>query len=198
MSRARYPRLAVATVLVSLASLAAGFAPSAQGSPPAASAVSSYAYISASRQGSAVYVNALVKQNSSTGVVRSPNRTVYLQRDVGNGWQSMLSRVTNSQGTFTVGFISVANYHYRFVVIPSASALGTTSGLAQTTSPPVRYASCAALRGVYPHGVGKSGAHDVIASGGSQVLNFIVSTAVYAAQSTARDADHDGVACEKH
>jgi hypothetical protein len=163
VSRLRHA--AAAAVLASLAGLGAGFAPSAQASPPAASAVSSYAYIAASRQGSAVYVNALVKQNSSAGVVRSPNRTVYLQRDLGNGWQSMLSRVTNSQGTFTVGFISVPNFHYRFVVIPSASALGTTSGLAQTTSPPVGYASCAALRGVYPHGVGKSGAHDVIAAG---------------------------------
>jgi hypothetical protein len=193
------PRLkTLALVLTAVAAGTAGLSAGAQASTPATGAYSSFAYISSSRQGSAVYVNGLVKQNSPTGLIRSAHRTAYLQRDVGDGWQTMLSRVTDSQGTFTVGFISVANYHYRFVVTPSGTALGTTSGLTQTTSPAVRYSNCAALNAVYPHGVGKFGAHDHTASGSYPVLNFIVSSAVYGAQSSARDADQDGVACEKH
>jgi Excalibur calcium-binding domain len=194
MYQARRPRhvSAAVTVLVTLVGLAACLSAHVQAAP--ASPAGSFAYISASRQGSAVYVNALVKQSSSTGVVRSPNRTVYLQRDL-NG--NMLSRVTNSQGIFTVGFISVPNYRYRFIVAATASALGTTSGVAQTTSPPVSYLNCAALNTVYPHGVGQAGAHDHTASSSNPVLDFIVSSAVYS-MNTGRDADHDGIAGERH
>ncbi len=190
----------LATVVAVLSAMAAGLAglpASAQAGTPTASAVSSFAYITASRQGSAVYVNGLVKQNSATGLIRSANRRTYLQRNLNGSWQTMLSRVTNAQGLFTVGFISVANYQYRYIVLASAGALGTTSGVVQTASPPAKYSNCAALNAVYPHGVGKSGAHDITRSGTDPVLDFTVSSAVYTLN-TGRDADHDGIACEKH
>ncbi|MGI8664436.1 MAG: excalibur calcium-binding domain-containing protein [Jatrophihabitans sp.] len=185
---------AAAVALVSLAGLGVGVTPAqaAASATPAAS----YAYIAASRQGAAVYVNALIKQSSPAGIVRSAHRTTYLQRYLNGRWQPMLSRVTNSLGMFTVSFISVPNYQYRFVVAATPAAYGATSAAAQTTSPPVRYPNCAALNAVYPHGVGRSGAHDHTASGKNPVLTFIVSSAVYALN-TGRDADKDGIACEK-
>jgi len=97
----------------------------------------SFAYIAASRQGSAVYINGLVKQDYSTGVIPSHGRTIYLQRNLNGAWQTMLSRVTNWYGRFTVGFISVPNHQYRYVVIASGSAWGTTSGMASTAPAPI-------------------------------------------------------------
>lgn len=169
----------------------------AQATPQAAGAVSSFAYISTARQGAAVYANALIKQSSPTGVIRSADRTTYLQRNLDGHWQTMLSRVTNSSGMFAVGFISTANFQYRYVVVPSAGALGATSAAAQTVSPPVRYSNCAALNVVYPYGVGRPGAVDHTRTGTDPVRSFIVSSAVYGLN-TARDADHDGIACERH
>jgi hypothetical protein len=195
MTEVPHPRIFGAIVLTMLAGLWS--APAAQASPQAAGQVSSFAYISTARQGAAVYANALIKQNSPAGLIRSANRTAYLQRNLDGHWQTVLSRVTKSDGTFAVGFISVANYQYRYVVVPSAGALGATSGPAQTTSTPVKYSNCAALNVVYPYGVGRSGAHDTTRSGSAPVLDFIVSSAVYNLN-PARDADHDGIACERH
>lgn len=195
MTRAVRRPLVGAIVLTLLSGLWSASA--AQASPQAAGAVSSFAYISTARQGAAVYANALIKQNSSTGVVRSANRTAYLQRNLDGHWQTVLSRVTNSSGTFAVGFISTANYQYRYVVLPSASALGATSSAAQTVSAPVKYSNCAALNVVYPYGVGRSGAVDHVRTGAVPVRDFIVSSAVYNLN-PARDGDSDGIACERH
>jgi hypothetical protein len=189
-------RAVVGTIVLTLAA-GLGLAPDAQAGPQAAGAVSSFAYISTARQGAAVYANALIKQNSPTGVVRSANRTAYLQRNLDGHWQTVLSRVTNASGTFAVGFISTANYQYRYVVMPSAGALGATSAAAQTVSAPVKYSNCAALNVVYPYGVGRSGAVDHTRSGAVPVRDFIVSSAVYSLN-PARDADKDGIACERH
>jgi Excalibur calcium-binding domain len=58
-----------------------------------------------------------------------------------------------------------------------------------------RYTNCKALNRVYPHGVGRPGAHDK--TSGQPVTNFRVNSKVYASN-RARDRDHDGIACEKH
>jgi hypothetical protein len=195
MTRAARRPFAGAIVLALLAGLWS--ASGAQASPQAAGAVSSFAYISTARQGAAVYANALIKQNSPAGIVRSANRTAYLQRNLDGHWQTVLSRVTNSSGTFAVGFISTANYQYRYVVLPSAGALGATSSAAQTVSTAIRYPNCAALNVAYPYGVGRSGALDHTRTGADPVRYFIVSSAVYSLN-TARDADKDGIACERH
>ena len=65
------------------------------------------------------------------------------------------------------------------------------------------YANCTALHKVYPHGVGKKGAHDLIKGKvvrGKSVTTFKVSTMTYNAAIKANsrlDADHDVVACER-
>jgi hypothetical protein len=126
------PRLAVCIIITLLAAIAIVPAASA-GTTRVGGRYPSYAYAAASRHGLAVYVNGLVKQDYSTGVVGSPRRTVYLQRYVRGGWQPMLRRVTSSSGHVTVGFVSVASYQLRWVVVATASAWGATS---RPTRPP--------------------------------------------------------------
>ena len=85
-------------------------------------------YIASSRAGRAVYINGLVKQWGTTSVVPAPNRTIWLQRYINGGWQRMLSRVTNSSGRVTVGFVSTTARPYRWCVIASGTAAAITTG----------------------------------------------------------------------
>ena len=57
------------------------------------------------------------------------------------------------------------------------------------------FANCKALNAKYPHGVGLVGAVDHKLSG-KPVTNFYRSNAIYNLN-RARDADHDGIACER-
>ncbi|HTZ43814.1 MAG TPA: excalibur calcium-binding domain-containing protein [Jatrophihabitans sp.] len=74
-----------------------------------------------------------------------------------------------------------------------ASPLITVCG----PSRPAVFANCASLNRVFPHGIGRAGAHDVVRGSTAPVTDFYVSSYLYAANS-GRDADHDGVACERH
>lgn len=85
------------------------------------------AYIASSRQRSAVYINGLIKQQAGATIVRSPNRTVYLQRFINGGWQNVLARTSNATGQLAVGFIQNHAYNYRLYVIASATATAATS-----------------------------------------------------------------------
>lgn len=63
------------------------------------------------------------------------------------------------------------------------------------------WSNCTSVHTRYPHGVGKLRAHDHTRSGTNPVTNFKRSTRLYnlATSHNGRlDADHDGVACEKH
>ena len=89
------------------------------------------------------------------------------------------------------------------VISPAAAVGGAVPHTAHTTSviaaaaPAARkFANCAALNRVYPHGVGKSGATDKVKGKTKPVTNFTRNNAIYAAN-TKSDADKDGVACEK-
>jgi hypothetical protein len=180
-----------------LSIIAAGLITAAVAPPTAASVngmYPSHAYIAAARHDSVVYINGLVKQDYSTGLIRSHGRTIYLQRNLNGTWQTMLSRVTDWQGKFTVGFVSIVSYQYRYLVTASGSAWGTTSGHA---TPPVlvsTFANCTATHRYYLHGIGKPGAHDH--TSGTPVTTFYVSTALYQANTTL-DRDNDGIACER-
>lgn len=78
----------------------------------------------------------------------------------------------------------------------NAKGLGVVSTVLVTVYPAVtRYASCAAMNKVYPHGVGKSSAV-VDRTSGVRVRTFYVSKALYDLN-PARDGDKDGIACEK-
>ncbi|HJQ01188.1 MAG TPA: fibronectin type III domain-containing protein [Jatrophihabitans sp.] len=92
-----------------------------------ASAVTT-AYIASSRQGSAVYINGLVKQQVGSTITRSANRTVYLQRFLGGHWTNVLSRTTDANGQMAVGFIQNTVYTYRLYVLASATATAAISG----------------------------------------------------------------------
>lgn len=81
----------------------------------------------------------------------------------------------------------------RLLVIASALTPATATAPASAATPK-RYKNCAALNKVYPHGVGKAGARDK--TSGQRVTTFRVNAAVYKLN-TARDRDHDGIACEK-
>jgi hypothetical protein len=186
-------RLALTIIGILLAAMT--LAPTSTAGTPVNGKYPSFAYIAATRQGSAVYINGLVKQDSAGGLIRSSGRTIYLQRNINGGWQTMLSRVTKSDGRFTVGFISVVSYPYRYVVIASSTAWGATSGSA---TPPVlitKFANCTAANQYYPHGIGRVGAVDHT-SGTPPVTNFYVNTNLYQAN-TALDRDRDGIACER-
>jgi uncharacterized membrane protein len=87
--------------------------------------------------------------------------------------------------------------------VVALAAVGTASQAAT----PKSYSSCTALNHVYPHGVGRSGAHDHTASGTNPVTNFKVSNTLYAYNDGGAvrhpgerdlDRDNDGVACEQH
>jgi len=72
------------------------------------------------------------------------------------------------------------------------------TGPAQALAPQAtHYKNCTALNKIYPHGVGKPGAHDKTRSKTGPVTNFTRNAAVYNANKSL-DRDHDGIACEKH
>jgi hypothetical protein len=92
-------------------------------------------------------------------------------------------------------------WHPAATASPAPKVSSPAAGL--TSSPPAepvkkvtvrRYSSCAQLREVYPHGVGRRTARDRAA--GSRVTTFTRDAKVYAANE-ARDGDSDGIACEQ-
>lgn len=89
------------------------------------------AYIASSRQGSAVYINGLIKQQVGSVITRSAGRTVYLQRFIGGHWANVLSRGTDSNGQMAVGFIQSTVYQYRLYVLATPTA---TAAISATTT----------------------------------------------------------------
>jgi Excalibur calcium-binding domain len=59
-----------------------------------------------------------------------------------------------------------------------------------------RFTNCDSLNSVYPHGVGREGASDIVRGNTKVVTNFHVDTALYNAQPKTLDRDEDGIACE--
>lgn len=85
-----------------------------------------------------------------------------------------------------------------------ALCVAATAVPAEAAAKPRSYANCTALNKVYPHGVGRKGAHDH--TSGKPVTNFTVNSTVYSyndggstrhAGEHDLDRDNDGVACEK-
>ncbi len=60
-----------------------------------------------------------------------------------------------------------------------------------------KYTSCKKLNVRFPHGVGRSGAHDKVRTG-KPVTNVTRTLAWYMANASRLDRDHDGIAYEKH
>jgi hypothetical protein len=76
-----------------------------------------------------------------------------------------------------------------------AAAVVAGTAVPASASVPIRtFRNCTAMHKVYPHGVGKRGAHDH--TSGRPVTNFFRNNRLYAAN-TSLDRDRDGIACEK-
>ena len=79
-----------------------------------------------------------------------------------------------------------------------AGLIGVAPAAASATPPkPVKYANCAALNGVYKHGVARKGAKDKVSGTSKPVTTFTVYTATYNLNKAKLDRDGDGIACEK-
>jgi hypothetical protein len=89
-------------------------------------------------------------------------------------------------------------------IITTALLLGAGAAATDAAQPKV-YKTCKALNQVYPHGVGRKGAHDKTSTD-EPVTNFRVNNTVYAyndgkgprhKNERDLDRDNDGIACEK-
>lgn len=83
-----------------------------------------------------------------------------------------------------------------FVALLICAAALTVMTAQPAEAATVTYKNCTALNKHYPHGVGKSGAHDRVSGSSKPVTNFTRSTATYRANAKS-DRDKDGIACEK-
>lgn len=131
--------------------------------------------------------------------------TVLEFRAGGGSWSKVKSVRSSSKGALstTVKPSRTGDYRYRFAGNTTTDA-GTSRADHVTVKPkppskpkPKTYANCTALRKVYPHGVGKSGAKDKTASGSDPVTNFVRDTKTYDLNKKS-DRDKDGIACEQH
>lgn len=88
-----------------------------------------------------------------------------------------------------------ANYSIRWTDggLSQISVLSPLTRVCGPTAAPV-YANCDAMHTVFPHGVGRPGAVDK--TSGTRVTTFYVSSWIYNAN-PGRDADKDGIGCEK-
>jgi hypothetical protein len=80
----------------------------------------------------------------------------------------------------------------------AATALALVVPVSADAAPAAKsYANCTALHRDFPHGVGRSGAHDRVRGSTAPVTNFTRNTRLYN-QNRYSDRDGDGVACEQH
>lgn len=78
------------------------------------------------------------------------------------------------------------------VALAATSLIATGATSADATAR--KFANCTAMHKVYPHGVGKYGAHD--RTSGTPVTSFKRNNALYYANSFS-DRDKDKIACEQ-
>jgi hypothetical protein len=80
--------------------------------------------------------------------------------------------------------------------LAALSLIGIAAPAQAAPPKPKKYANCAALNKLYPHGVAKKGGRDKVTGKTKPVTSFTVQTATYTLNK-ASDRDKDGVACEK-
>ncbi|HET7660381.1 MAG TPA: excalibur calcium-binding domain-containing protein [Oryzihumus sp.] len=90
----------------------------------------------------------------------------------------------------------IANMVLAGLVVFAGMAAPSSQVTLTQASKVTTFKSCTQLNQRYPHGVGRTGAHDRVSGHGRPVTNFTVSNALYAANRTS-DRDKDGIACEK-
>jgi excalibur calcium-binding domain-containing protein len=88
----------------------------------------------------------------------------------------------------------------RSAALVSVGAIGCGAIVGTAGAVPAPWKRCSLVNRVYPHGVGRAGAHDITRSS-DPVTNFKQSTRLYNLAmhyNRGLDRDHDGIACEKH
>ncbi|HEY0166533.1 MAG TPA: excalibur calcium-binding domain-containing protein [Jatrophihabitans sp.] len=106
------------------------------------------------------------------------------------GWRAVAPRTC-------VKYHVRANFSVRWMngSLSRFSILSPLTAVCGPSNPPV-YANCDSLNRTFPHGVGRSGAVDQVRGSTQPVTSFYVSSWIYSGN-TARDADKDGIACER-
>jgi hypothetical protein len=105
--------------------------------------------------------------------------------------------VTSSKsGTLSTTLSASRSGTFRYAYSGNATTKAATSAgdhivVTKPLPKPKAYKNCTELRKVYPHGVGKVGAHDK----GGDVTDFTRDSKTYA-KNTKSDRDKDGIACE--
>ncbi|HST63959.1 MAG TPA: excalibur calcium-binding domain-containing protein [Mycobacteriales bacterium] len=139
----------------------------------------------------AVQVDSVALGTSTTAVIshNTPNNSGAATSVTSyTGWRGVTPKTCTS-------YRVRANYSIRWTDggLSKFSVLTPLTRVCGPTTAPV-YANCDAMHKVFPHGVGRIGAVDHTT--GTRVTTFYVSSWIYNAN-TARDADKDGIACEK-
>jgi len=141
---------------------------------------------------SAVQVDGVVLGTATSAVVSNGT-------DVNSGTGSTAISYTSwravSPGTCT-DYRTRANFSVRWTdaAVSRFSILSPLTRVCRSAQAKV-YANCDAMHIDFPHGVGRVGAVDK--TSGTPVTNFYVSTFIYNANASGRDADKDGIACER-
>nr|WP_284288837.1 excalibur calcium-binding domain-containing protein [Angustibacter aerolatus] len=160
------------------------------------------------KAGGSVSVSGVVSRKAyrATHFAAAPDRTVQVQfrRSGTTTYKTVATVRADAKGRFTKAVKVTASGRWRARIgateatraATSPSVLVTATGRVATKAKPTpkRYANCAALNRVYPHGVGRSGARDH--TSGTPVTSFTRDSAAYRLN-TGRDRDHDGIACER-
>ena len=121
----------------------------------------------------------------------------------GDGFQKVRTVKSSSKGALKTTVTASRSGSFRYVYKGSSTTKAGTSASdhivvkakpkpAPSKPKPKAYKNCTALVKVYPHGVGKSGAHDK----GGDVTDFTRDNKTYA-KNTKSDRDKDGIACER-
>jgi hypothetical protein len=151
-------------------------------------------------KGKKITVKGTVKKNGKK--FKAKTRLEFAPDTTGS-YKKVKSVTSSKSGKLSTTLKATTSGAFRFVYAGSSTTkVATSAGDHIVVKPkpkpkpkPKAYSDCKALNKVYPHGVGKSGAHDKKKSG-SPVTDFIRDNKTYA-KNTKRDGDKDGIACEK-
>jgi hypothetical protein len=122
--------------------------------------------------------------------------TLQFRQDGDDDYARVKSVTSSKKGALETTVKASRSGSFRYVYAGSSTTEPATSAgdhivVVKPKPKPKKYKNCTALRKVYPHGVGRSGAHDK----GGDVTDFTRDTKTYN-KNKKSDRDKDGIACE--
>jgi hypothetical protein len=142
------------------------------------------------------------KKITVTGKVRRDGKQVKIKtalefRPDDGDYAKVKSVTSSSKGSLKTTVVASRSGSFRFTYAGDATTKPAASPgdhilVVKPLPKPKTYKNCTALVKVYPHGVGKSGAHDK----GGDVTDFTRDNKTYA-KNKKSDRDKDGIACER-